>query len=152
MEMRSIFRLRRGGQGSTLRRLRTMPLLLCAALLGGCALSNAPPCPSSQRQVSELLYFGTAQPQGVVAAQDWADFLDKVITPRFPQGLSVWPAAGQWQSTDGTLVRENTWVLHVVHPENDSAEQAIASIMTAYKTRFQQEAVLRVQSRVCVSL
>ena len=75
-----------------------------------------------------------------------------MITPRFPQGLSVWPAAGQWQSADGSLVRENTWVLHVLRPESDTAEQAMASIMTLYKTRFQQEAVLRVQSRVCVSL
>ena len=107
--------------------------------------------PFVSEKVSELLYFGTAQPEGVVSAQEWADFLDKVITPRFPQGLSVWPAAGQWQSADGTLVRENTWVLHVLRPESDTAEQAMASIMTLYKTRFQQEAVLRVQSRVCVS-
>lgn len=128
--------------------------ILCASatLLVGCAAVMQPACsPGQQRQVNDLLYFGTAKPSGVVSRAEWSAFLDRSVTPRFPQGSSVWQAAGQWQSADGSLVRETSFVLALIHPESAAAEQAIHSIVSEYKTRFQQESVLRVTSAVCVS-
>jgi hypothetical protein len=129
-------------------------LVVCAlpALLGACASVPERQCSSGQqRMVNELLYFGTAKPVGAVSPQEWSEFLGGSVTPRFPQGLSAWPAAGQWQSSDGSLTRENTFVLNLVHPESESAENSIRSIVAEYKSRFQQEAVLRVKSNACVS-
>jgi hypothetical protein len=123
-----------------------------AALLSGCSTVHGPACtPSEQRSVSELLYFGTAKPAGVVSADDWSSFLSSAVTPRFPQGLSAWQAAGQWQSADGSLTREDSFVLNLVHPEGEPAEKAIQAIVAEYKSRFQQEAVLRVKSHACIS-
>lgn len=118
----------------------------------GCATVATPPCaPDQQRQVSELLYFGTAMPGGVVSADAWSDFLGTSVTPRFPNGLSAWQAAGQWLSADGTLVHEGSYVLNLVHAGDDTADRDVRALMTDYKTRFQQEAVMRVKSGVCVS-
>jgi len=132
---------------------RVLLLLGClVTLLSGCSTVHGPACTSGeQRSVSELLYFGTAKPVGVVSAADWSSFLAGAVTPRFPQGLSAWQAAGQWQSADGSLVRENSFVLNLVHPEGETAERAIQAIVAEYKSRFQQEAVLRVKSHACVS-
>ena len=100
---------------------------------------------------TEHLYFGAAKPGGQVSADDWRAFLDEVVTPRFPQGLSVWQAAGQWQSTAGTIVREPSHVLNIVHAGSSTSDAAIVEVANAYKSKFQQEAVLRVSGAACVS-
>lgn len=134
-------------------RLALLPLCGLAALLVGCSTVHGSSCAAGeQRSVSELLYFGTATPKGAVSAEEWSSFLASVVTPRFPQGLSAWPAAGQWQSADGSLTRENSFVLNLVHPEGEAADKAIQAIVSEYKARFQQEAVLRVKSHACVSI
>lgn len=101
--------------------------------------------------VGELLYFGTEKPGGVVTPEEWSVFLAKTVTPRFPQGLTVWQGAGQWQSAAGQLTREPSFVLNVHHPDTEAAERAVREIMAEYKSRFRQEAVLRVKSLACVS-
>jgi hypothetical protein len=101
---------------------------------------------------SELLYFGTASRNGPVRAEQWSAFLDEFVTPRFPDGLSVWPASGQWRSGTANVEREDSYVLNIVHAGSTADEQAFQEIIDAYKTRFQQEAVLRTQSNVCANL
>ena len=123
----------------------------CAAL-GGCANGAATACASGQQPMrSELLYFGTAMPQGTVSAEDWRGFVDEIVTPRFPDGLTAWPASGQWTSPQGVPVREAAWVISVVHRPDAASEAAIAAIVDAYKTRFHQASVLRVNSEACVA-
>lgn len=122
-----------------------------ACLLAACA--TTPACaPGQQPAVAELLYFGTARPGGVVGADDWSAFLREVVTPRFPDGLTTWPAAGQWRGADGTVTRELSHVLNLVHPGDERSEQGLRAIVAEYKLRFQQEAVLRVKSAACMSL
>jgi hypothetical protein len=124
----------------------------CGALLAGCAAPAPPDCPAGlQAMKSETLYFGTERPGGTVAAADWQAFVDGTVTPRFPQGLSVWPAAGQWRNGRGLIVSEAAHVLNIVHAGSAAQDRALQDIVAAYKARFQQEAVLRVQSAVCVS-
>ncbi len=99
----------------------------------------------------DLLYFGTARPGGVVTPEEWSKFVDRLVTPRFPQGLTSWEAAGQWQTGTGMVEREASHVLSVVHPDTEESERAIREIASKYKAEFQQEAVLRVRSRACMS-
>jgi hypothetical protein len=124
-----------------------------ALLVAGCASTQAPACgPGETSSVNELLYFGTVKPPGgVVSPEEWGSFLATVVTPRFRQGLSVWQASGQWQSADGSLTRENSYVLNLLHADSAEAEVAIKAIMVEYRARFHQEAVLRVKSPACVS-
>lgn len=135
--------------------------LLAAAIalaLAGCAstpeptLVAAPKCARGQQPMrSELLYFGSAMPQGTVSADDWRGFVDQEVTPRFPDGLTAWQASGQWKPARGAAVREASWVISVVHWPDAKSETAIAAIADAYKTRFHQESVLRVSTEACVT-
>jgi Protein of unknown function (DUF3574) len=100
---------------------------------------------------SELLYFGTAKPGGVVSPQDWAEFLRSVVTPLFPAGLTVWQASGQWRTADGSISREASYLLNLLHSEGEAPEAAIRSVVSEYKARFQQESVLRVKGSACVA-
>ncbi|WP_158100942.1 DUF3574 domain-containing protein [Variovorax sp. JS1663] len=124
-----------------------------AVALGACASLQPTACrQGEQALVQDTLYLGTGKPQGgVVTPQEWDDFLQGTVTPRFPQGLSVLPASGQWRGADGAIVRENSYLLQLVHPDDEASDQSVGAIAAAYKSRFQQEAVLRARSRACVS-
>jgi hypothetical protein len=98
------------------------------------------------------LYFGRARPDGIVSNEDWAGFLRDVVTPRFPAGLTTWPASGQWRSEDGSLTHEDSFVVTLVHPPGGTADADVRAIVAEYKQRFQQEAVLRVRNPGCTSL
>jgi Protein of unknown function (DUF3574) len=130
------------------RLLAAWSLLLvgCSSLQhGGCA-------PGEQAAVSEFLYFGTDMPGGLVSSEEWTKFLSATVTPRFPAGLTVWRASGQWQSSDGNTAREGSYVLSLIHPADAQAETAVQAIVAEYKTRFHQDAVLRVKAHACMSL
>ncbi len=95
--------------------------------------------------VVEQLFFGRNMPGGqVVSDSAWSRFLSEVVTPRFPDGLTVFQAAGQWRGADGKIEREASFVLELVHAASAAADSNIVFIMTEYKRRFRQEAVLRV--------
>lgn len=101
----------------------------------------------------DSVYFGTGMPDGgAVTADQWSGFLATTVTPRFPQGLTVSTVSGQWRGADGSIVLEQTHVLGLVHPDDAASEEAIGDIIVAYKTRFRQEAVLRVRNPVCIAL
>jgi hypothetical protein len=132
-------------------------MLICAILasvLAGCASLERRACASGeQSNVSDVLYFGMAKPTGgTVTEEEWASFLRTVVTPRFPAGLTAWPASGQWRGADGQVVREDSHVLNLLHPADASAEREIQAIIAEYKKQLAQEAVLRVRSNVCTSL
>jgi hypothetical protein len=112
-------------------------------------LSSAP---DSRVGVSDRLYFGRSIPGGgFVSEADWTGFLRDVVTPRFPEGLTVWAARGQWRDSSGVIVQERSFVLELIHPADARLDASVAEIIAEYKHRFRQEAVLRVQDRVEVS-
>lgn len=131
---------------------RWVALFVLASALTGCASGPTPPCAApAQRMAVDTLYFGTARAGGSVSAQEWAAFVDRTVTPRFPQGLTHWPASGQWRNGSGTIVREASRVLLIAHDGTAAQEAALGEIIAAYKTQFQQESVMRSRSRACVS-
>lgn len=133
----------------TLLRLLAASLLL---LLAGCAAPGALHCAGTEQpEVEDHLYFGAERPHGRVTDADWAAFLADEVTPRFPEGLTAWPASGQWR-TGSVLVREPSWVLVLVHPATPELEREVLALMAAYKKRFEQDAVLRVRTPACMSL
>jgi hypothetical protein len=96
--------------------------------------------------VADRLFFGRDIPGGggTVSDSAWSAFLREVVTPRFPAGLTILHAEGQWREEDGRIVREESFVLEVVHPAGPAAEADLQAIAEEYKRRFRQEAVMRV--------
>src|SRR3954466_9710750 len=135
-------------------RLRA-PLLLLMPLLAACAgPSQVASCRlGEERSVLETVYFGANIPGGgEVSAEQWREFRDAVISPRFPQGLTSFKGEGQWRNNAGAIESENTYILQIVHPDSPVTGAAIGEVATIYKARFKQEAVLRVRSASCISL
>lgn len=127
--------------------------LLLVVSLTDCGALNITPCKGDERfAVQELLYFGTEAPSGYVTPEAWTQFLREIVTPRFPEGLSVWQASGQWRSASGEVIREPSYVVSLVHPDDTAPNKAVQEIIASYKTRFHQEAVLRVKAHTCMSL
>ncbi|MFC5571197.1 DUF3574 domain-containing protein [Lysobacter yangpyeongensis] len=138
------------------RAARAVLVVAVAAATAGCASlresAAASRCAAdAQSMVQETLYFGTQTPDGSVTPAQWSQFLAETVTPRFPQGLSVWPASGQWRGTDGSIAREASYVLTLLHGDDPASDAAVRAIADDYRRRFRQEAVMRVRAPACVS-
>ena len=105
----------------------------------------------SQSLTQDELYFGLSKQQGKVTETEWKLFLEEVITPRFQAGLTVIDANGQYLNSAGSLIREQTKLVILIHPNTPKEEKFIQEIIGEYKQRFNQESVLRVSSSVTVS-
>jgi hypothetical protein len=106
---------------------------------------------SSVSQVRTTLYFGLARPKGSVTELEWQIFLRDEVTKRFPDGLTVWDAEGQWRSPAGSIDHEQSKVLLLVHPDTAAARQAVSAVIEAYRRTFEQQSVLWENARVCVA-
>ncbi|MEP7337077.1 MAG: DUF3574 domain-containing protein [Acidobacteriota bacterium] len=142
-----------------------IPALLVVALLvptleakSKSARAAAQPAASQQRQSAEIwqrteLYFGSAKPDGsAVTEAEFMQFIDTVVTPRFPDGLTLLTGYGQFRNSSGQIVRERSMQLILLYPIlMRNANRKIEEIRDAYKQSFQQESVLRVDSLAAVS-
>lgn len=99
------------------------------------------------------LYFGSAKPDGsVVKEREFMKFVDEEVTPRFPDGLTVLTGYGQFRNSAGVIIKERSMVLILLYPlQTRDAQRKIEEIREAYKSAFQQESVLRVDSLARVS-
>ena len=97
------------------------------------------------------MFFGLHRPAGIVSEPEWEIFLADVVTPRFPDGLTVFRSHGQWRGAGGRLEREPSRVVEIIHDDSAEARDRIHEIVTIYKTRYRQESVLvaRVHAEVC---
>jgi hypothetical protein len=90
------------------------------------------------------LFFGLNKPDGVVTDAEWQSFVQEVITPLFPDGLTVINGSGHWKDHSGRIQNEGCRVLILLHPPQQQVNDRIEQVRTIYCTRFRQEAVLRV--------
>jgi hypothetical protein len=109
-------------------------------------------CGSALPQLRTTLYFGGARPNGSVSELEWQVFLRDEVTSRFPNGMTVWDAEGQWRGPEGKIAHERTKVLLLVHPDTAQARQAIRAVIDRYRKVFEQESVLWETSQVCAAL
>jgi hypothetical protein len=122
--------------------------LTLACLLTGCQSTPF----HQQRWVRSEIYFGLSKPDGSsISHLEWESFVNEVVTPRFPFGLSIVDAIGQWQNSSGRIERESSKVLVLLHPPSPRFEADIDEIRAAYRYRFDQEAVMKVTTPARVS-
>ena len=100
--------------------------------------------------VTDVLYFGRNTPGGAELSDGvWQRYVDEVLTPRFPAGLTIWDAAGRWRGASGEVERERSKVLTLLHVGDVRADSLVAEAVSEYKRRFAQEAALRERVTTC---
>jgi hypothetical protein len=136
---------------SHLFRLLAIPLLVLS--LGGSASAQlACNAPHKAQQVVDLLFGRKIGNRVAVTEGQWARFVDSEITPRFPDGLTVFNAYGQWRDTErNRIVREPSKVVTIVLPGKPEDGDRLTEIIEAYKKRFKQQSVGMVLRPACVS-
>jgi hypothetical protein len=139
-----------------------------ALALAGCA--HKPPSPVSAAPtlagdpnhpgqttnwVDTKLYFGLGpldRPERGVSEAEWHDFLDKQVTPRFPDGLSVVDVYGQWQGKQQTTPeRLRSKMLIIDYPDTQENREKIEAIRAAWKQMTGDQSVMRVTHPADVS-
>jgi hypothetical protein len=97
------------------------------------------------------LFFGSAKPDGSeVTTEEFQQFLDDEITPRFPDGLTLLIGLGQFRGSSGVIIQERSMLLILLYPAETRRDSSvkIEEIREVYKKLFQQESVLR-SDRCC---
>ena len=127
--------------------------ILAGFLLAACSQTDNSPCPpGSDPFVKYELFMGRSTPDGgTVSDQQWESFLSDTVTPRFPDGLTVLDARGQWRNSEGQILKEGAKLLVILAPPGEELRRLIDEVSEEYKDRFNQESVLEVESNTCVS-
>lgn len=154
------------------RAARTLSLLLGFSIgIAACSHRAAGPIPapsiaptlsgdaahpgSTQGWVRTELYFGLGpadEPARGISESEWRDFLDREVTPRFPAGLSVEDAYGQWLSKGkAEPSRLRSKVLILLYPGTAENQAKIDAIRSAWKQKTGHQSVLRVTQAADVS-
>jgi hypothetical protein len=98
----------------------------------------------------ELAFGLSTKGRDTIGETEWAAFLDREVTPRFPDGLTVLSGQGQWRNSSGHIIKEPARVLLVwVRPAGD-LEARIDAVRAAWMAEFFQESVLKAVGTSCV--
>jgi hypothetical protein len=134
--------------------LRALPVLLVALSLSAGAGAQGLECRGAHKpqQVAELMLGRKIGDRVAVNETQWARFVDREITPRFPDGLTVLDARGQWRDTERKrIVREPSKLVQIVLPGKAEDIDRLTEIAEAYKKRFRQQSVGVILRPACVS-
>ena len=137
-----------------MRIIGTLAALLVVLALTGSASAQLLDCRGAQKpqQVAELMFGRKIGDRIGVSEGQWARFVDREITPRFPDGLTVLDARGQWRDAGrDKIVREPSKLVQIVLPGKPEDVERLNEIAEAYKTRFKQQSVGVIVRPACVS-
>ena len=113
-------------------------LLIALLLTVGCQSQSL----NKNDWIETQLFFGLTRPGGSrISGVDWHDFVDHSITPRFPDGLTIFYGDGQFRGDDGAIHEEPSAILILLHAPGDDSK--LNEIAEEYDRRFHQESVLR---------
>jgi hypothetical protein len=92
--------------------------------------------------IETQLFFGLTRRGGDrISDADWHDFVDRSITPRFPEGLTIQYGDGQYRDDEGKVHKETSAILVLLHPPGQ--DEKLNAIAREYDQRFHQDSVLR---------
>jgi Protein of unknown function (DUF3574) len=108
----------------------------------------------ASQEVQKDLFFGrNITGSGQVSEAEFQDFVDRIITPRFPDGLTFFDAKGQFLDSTNTILEEPAKEVTLILDDTVENERSLDEIITAYLQQFQQESVLLVvDEKVAVAL
>jgi hypothetical protein len=108
--------------------------------------------PAGKTVARTELFFGLRKANGIeVNNAEFQQFLDREVTPRFPDGFTVISGRGQFKDARGAILQERSKQLILLYPIAANSNQQIEQIRTAYVTAFQQQSVLRADNLSCAA-
>jgi hypothetical protein len=134
--------------------LRAVAAVALALAWSGSASAQSSECHAGlePRDVAQLLFGRNIGGRLGVSGREWERFLDREISPRFPDGLTVLDAKGEWRDPlRKTPVHEPSKLVEIVLPGKPDDGEQLAKIAAAYKSRFRQQSVGIVVRGACVS-
>jgi hypothetical protein len=82
----------------------------------------------------------------------WAAFLAREVSPRFPDGLTVFDTRGQWRDEKTkALVREPGKIVRIILSADADAMEKVDAVAAAYIKQFRQDSVGIVTRPACVA-
>ena len=128
-------------------------LLLSFLMMQPALAADRCPLPGQKQMLIVKMYFGQSMPGGhTVQPRAWTRFLSAAVTPRFPDGFTVYDAYGQWM--DPKMPKpsgERTEVVEIAAPDSLAARTAITDIARSYRESFHQQSVGIVTSTSCAA-
>ena len=120
----------------------------------GTAAAQAIACrPPLKPMLRTELFFGhKTGTKSIVSERQWTRFVERELSPRFPDGLTVIDGRGRWRDPRGnTTIREPTKIVVVVAEDNAATRDQIDAVAVAYKRRFRQQSVGIAMAPVCAA-
>ena len=134
-----------------LRRMALVALLLAPADFVS-AQGVSCPAPQNPMVEVELLFGRNIGGRLGVTDKNWSEFLAREVTPRFPDGLTVFDTSGQMRDAKTKVVmREPGKIVRIIVAPDAQAQDKIDAIVSIYKKQFRQESVGVVMRPACVS-
>jgi hypothetical protein len=134
--------------------IRIAAASMLALSLTGAANAQLLDCLGGQRptQVAELIFGRNIGSRIGVSEGNFGRFVDREIMSRFPNGLTVFNAAGQWwEKASNKIVREPSKIVQIALPGQVDDIARLNEIVEAYKRRFKQQSVVLIVRPACVS-
>jgi hypothetical protein len=120
----------------------------CLVSIGG-ASAQVLSCSAPQKPMLDVEFL---LGRGKASDARWRQFLAREVTPRFPDGLTVYETTGQWRDPERKIVvREKSRVLRIIIAADEAANDKIVAVAEAYKKQFAQKSVGIVTRPACVS-
>ncbi|WID97491.1 DUF3574 domain-containing protein [Bosea vestrisii] len=129
-------------------------VFLLAFSVTGCAGLPQQACaPGQQAMLSAELLFGRKIGDRVgVSEAAFRSFVDAEVTPRFPDGLTILDASGQYHDRQNSrLIREPSKLVLIATPDETENREKLAAVAEAYKRRFDQQSVGLILKPACAS-
>jgi hypothetical protein len=102
--------------------------------------------------VAELLFGRKIGGHLGVTEAKWARFVDREITPRFPDGLTVIDVKGQWRDLQrNVIVREPSKMVMIILQGRPDDDERLKAVIEAYKKEFTQQSVGLIVRPACVA-
>src|ERR1700730_10643134 len=114
--------------------------LLTATASDAGAQTATPSCHGTQQPkiVAELMFGRDIGDGGAVSESEWQLFVARELVSRFPDGLTIIDAVGQWRDRDsGRIVHEPSKHVEIVLPGDKDDDARIEAGVDAYKRAFE---------------
>lgn len=110
-------------------------LFVCLAVLLAATSARAD-LKTEKDYVWYRVHFGMGVGSSSMTPEVLTAFMDKEVSSRFPDGLTVTVSRGQWRSPKGGVIKEKTMVVDLQCSDTQDNQKKVEEIAQAYLKQF----------------